>query len=464
MRATRGKAETVLDDAEVAGLRGRISGDVIAAGEDRYDDARTVWNGLIDRQPALVVKVSGIGDVVDALAFAREHALRVTVRGGGHNVAGTAVGEAALVVDVSGLKEIEVDAAARTARVGSGLTLGELDAATQAHGLAAPLGVVSKTGIAGLTLGGGIGWLRRRHGLASDNLVSVELVTAAGDVVSASEHENRDLFWALRGGGGGLGVATAFEYRLHPVGPGVVLCFVLYPLARTEEVLRAVDGQLDGDEAMSPVGVLGHVPAVDDFPEHLHGEPFVAILAVHPEGGAEGEAAVARLRSLGEPLADLSGSMTYVEAQRALDGDYPDGGRYYWKSIALDALDAEAVEVLSRRAAAAPSGHSTIDVWFHGGAMSRVRAEDTAFGPRPRYLIGVEANWESGDDDVNIVWARETVAELAPFSGGGSYLNFPGFFEEGAELVRSSLGEGNYARLEELRRRFDPDDLLVRPE
>jgi FAD/FMN-containing dehydrogenase len=455
----------VLEDAALGQLRERVSGHVVAADDDGYDAARAVWNGLIDRRPAAVIRVADERDVVEALAFAREHGLHVTVRGGGHNVAGTAVGEGALVVDMSGLKGVDVDPSARTARAGAGLTLGELDAATQVHGLAAPLGVVSQTGIAGLTLGGGIGWLRRKHGLSSDNLVSLEVVTAGGDVVRASADENRDLFWALRGSGAGLGVVTSFVYRLYPVGPEVMVCFVLYPAARAAEVLRFADEHVvrSGDD-LSPLGVLGHVPPVDDFPEETHGLPYVAILAVHPGPVEEGARMLAPLRELGGAIADLSGPMPYVEAQKLLDADYPDGGRYYWKSIALEDLADGAIETLIRHAAAAPSYHSTIDVWFHGGALSRVGADETAFGPRPPYLVGVESNWESGDDAAKVDWARAVVADLGRFSGGGSYLNFPGFFEEGAELVRSSLGEENYARLEEIKQRFDPDNLLVRPE
>ena len=462
-----------LDEGALNALRQRVGGEVVRPGDHAYDGARRVWNGLIDRRPALVIRVADAGDVVEALAFAREHGLGVTVRGGGHNVAGTAVGDGGLVIDVSGLNHIEVDAEARTARVGAGCTLGELDAATQAFGLATPLGVVSETGIAGLTLGGGIGWLRRKHGLSSDNVLSFELVTAAGDLVTASETENADLFWALRGGGGGLGVITSFEYRLHPVGPEVMVCFVLYPAARTAEVLRFVGEHLAaaGDD-LSPLGVLGRVPDADLFPEDTHGLPYVAILAVHPGTVEEGAAAVAPLRALGEPIADLSGPMPYVDAQKLLDEDYPDGGSYYWKSIALDALDAEAIAVLAAHADAAPSGHSTIDVWFHGGAMDGVGAEETAFGPRPRYLIGVEANWEpredetegETDDEANIGWARETVNALGRFSSGGSYLNFPGFFEEGDALLRSSHGDRNYERLQEIRRRHDPANLFARPE
>ena len=453
------------DGAAFDRLRSRFRGELMRPGDDGYDDARHVWNGLIDRSPALVARVAGVDDVAEALGLAREERLGVSIRGGGHNVAGTAVREGGVVVDLSGLKEIAVDVGARTVRAGAGCTLGELDAATQAFGLATPLGVVSETGIAGLTLGGGIGWLRRKHGLSSDNLVSLDVVTAAGEVVTASENENADLFWAFRGGGGGFGVVTSFEYRLHPVGPEVMACFVLYPAARTVDVLRFTDEHMTatGDE-LSPLGVLGVVPPADVFPVETHGLPYAAILALHPGSIDDGTAALAPLRELGEPLADLSGPMPYIEVQKLLDEDYPDGGRYYWKSIALDTLGANAIEVLSARAVAAPSQHSTIDVWFHGGAMSRVGAHETAFGPRPRYLIGVEANWEEGDDAANIAWARDTIADLAPLSSGASYLNFPGFFEEGDELMRSAHGERNYERLLEIRRRYDPTGAFARPE
>jgi FAD/FMN-containing dehydrogenase len=364
--------------------------------------------------------VAATDDVIEALAFARDHGLPVSVRGGGHNVAGTAVREAGLVLDMAQLKEIDVDVEARVVRAGAGATLGELDAATQEFGLATPLGVVSETGIAGLTLGGGIGWLRRKHGLSSDNLVSLEVVTADGDVLVASETDNPELYWALRGGGG-VGVVTSFEYRLHPVGPEVMVAFVLYAAARSGEILRFVDEYTSsvGDD-VSPLAFLGHVPTADVFPDSAHGQPFVGVVALHPGSVEDGAAALGPLRGLGDPIAGLSGPMPYVEAQRLLDEDYPNGWRYYWKSVALDELGPEAIELLSVHAAAAPSHHSTIDVWYHGGAMDRIEPEATAFGPRPRYLVGVEANWEEGDDEANIEGARATVADLARFLIGGS--------------------------------------------
>lgn len=361
------------------------------------------------------------------------------------------------------MKEVSVDPVARTAKAGAGVTLGELDAATQEHGLATSLGIVSQTGIAGLTLAGGMGWLRRKHGLASDNLVSLELVTADGRVLSASGAENPDLFWGLRGGGAGLGVVTSFEYRLHDVGPDVMLAFVLYPGARAAEILRFFDRFMtDAPDEISPIAVLGHVPHADDFPAEAHGAPYVALAAPYIGDVEEGERVLAPLRELGDPIADLSGRISYLEAQSLLDADYPDGWFYYWKSTELERLDDDAIAVLVARAENPPSHHSTIDVWYHGGAMGRVGPEETAFGPRPTYLIGVESNWEERDAaDDNVAWARDTVAALAPYSTGGAYLNFPGLFEEGDELLRRSYGDRNFERLVGLRREYDPEGLFT---
>jgi FAD/FMN-containing dehydrogenase len=450
-------------DLDVLGAR--IDGDVLAVGDAGYDGARALWNGMIDRRPALVVQPAGSGDVAEAIRFAREHGLTVTARGGGHGVAGNALTDGGLVVDLRRLNGIEVDLAARTVRAGGGVTLGELDAATQEHGLATPLGVVTKTGIAGLTLSGGIGWLRRKHGLACDNLVSLEVVTANGSVVTASEDENPELFWALRGGGGSFGVVTSFEYRLHPVGPEVALAFVLYPGERGPEVLRAIDEYTrDAPEEVSPLAFLGRVPHADAFPAEAHGLPYVAVAAVHPGDPREGERVLAPLRSLGDPIADLSDTMVFTEAQGMLDEDYPDGWRYYWKSVDLDELRDDVLARITAHAASMPSHHSTVDVWFHGGAMTRVEPEATAFGRRAEYLIGIEANWEPGHpDDENVAWAREAVDDLRRFSDGGSYLNFPGFFEEGDDLLRASYGERNYERLVALKTELDSENVLGGP-
>ena len=444
-------------------LRARFRGDVLVPGNGGYDQARALWNGVVDRRPAVIARAAGAEDVSAAVRFAREHGLQVTARGGGHGVAGNALTDGGLVVDFSLMRGVQVDPEARTARAEAGVTLGELDRATQEHGLATPLGVVSQTGIAGLTLSGGIGWLRRKHGLAADNLVSLEVVTADGSSVRTSESENPELFWALRGGGGSFGLVTSFEYRLHPLGPEVLLAFVLYPGERAIEVLRAVDAYMaSAPDEVAPLAFMGRVPHAEPFPVEAHGEPYVAVAAVYADEPASGERVLAPLRALGDPIVDLSGVMPYVEAQSLLDEDYPDGWRYYWKSANLDELGDGVLESLTRSAEAAPSHHSTIDVWFHGGALDRVDPSATAFGARPAYLVGVEANWEPGQpDDESIAWARQAIADLEPFSSGGGYLNFPGNFEEGETLLRASYGARNFERLQALKNELDPDNLFA---
>ncbi len=439
-----------------------FAGDVFERGSNDYERARSLWNGMIETRPAVIARPAGTDDVALALRVASERGLTVTVRGGGHGVAGNALSDAGLVVDLSAMKTIEVDSDARVARAGGGITLGELDRATQEFGLATPLGVVTKTGIAGLTLSGGIGWLRRKHGLAADNLLSLEVVTANGEVATASESENQDLFWALRGGGGSFGVVTSFEFRLHPVGPEVFFAFVLYPGERAHDVFRAVDDYMRvAPDEVSPIAFLGRVPHAEPFPADSHGRPYVAVAAMYVGEPEDGSRALEPLRGIGAAIVDLSGLLPYTEAQGILDEDYPDGRRYYWKSVDLEELSEGVLDALAVAADGAPSHHSTIDVWFHGGAMARVPADATAFGARPGYLVGVEANWdEAEDDEANVAWARATVDSLRSYSSGGAYLNFPGFFEEGEELLRASYGEGNYTRLQAVKQEVDPDGLF----
>ncbi|MGE5689565.1 MAG: FAD-binding oxidoreductase [Pseudomonadota bacterium] len=450
--------ELALDDVRVSRLASRLTGRVVRAGDPTADAVRRVWNGMIDRTPALVVQCAGVADVVETVRFAGEHELPVAVRGGGHGVAGHAVADGALVVDLGAMRSVEVDPDRRRVRADGGCRLEDVDRATQAHGLATPLGVVSQTGIAGLTLSGGMGWLRRAHGLSCDNLVAADVVTADGTVVRASEDDNPDLLWALRGGGGNFGVVTAFEYRLHPVGPDVAVTFVLYPGEHAVELMDAVGAWLaEAPEAVSPLCVLGRVPHADAFPPELHGRPYLAVVGLHPGDPADGEAVQRPLRELGTPLVDLSATMPYTQAQTLLDEDYPDGGRYYWKSLELPELRPDVARRLVEHAAAAPSDHSTIDVWYGGGAMARVAPDATAFGSRPPILLGYEANFDdAADAAANVGWARGSVAELQPFSSGGAYLNFPGFFEEGDALLRASFGDANYERLVGLKSRYDP--------
>jgi FAD/FMN-containing dehydrogenase len=453
---------TGTEESVVADLRARMRGELIRPGDEGYDEARKVWNGMIDRKPALIGRCASVTDVIASVNFARENGVLLAVRGGGHNVAGTALADGGMVIDLSPMKNIHVNPERRTVRAEGGVTIGELDAETQKFGLATPMGVVSETGIAGLTLGGGLGWLRRKYGLSSDNLVSVDVVTASGRSLTASETENPELFWGIRGGGGNFGVVTSFEYRLYPVGPEVMCAFVLYPGARAKEVMRFTEEYMaQAPDEVSPLVFLGRVPHDALFPEEWHGEQYAALLAMHPGEVEEGERVLQPLRELGQPIADLSGVMPYVEVQKILDEDYPEGWRYYWKSVNVSRLDDEVIEHLVAHAEAAPSPHSTIDVWYQGGAMSRVEAGETAFGDRGApYLLGVEGNWEEPhEDEANVAWARECVADMRQFSDGGMYLNFPGFLEGGQEMIRDAYGE-NYERLVALKNEFDPTNLF----
>jgi FAD/FMN-containing dehydrogenase len=307
-----------------------------------------------------------------------------------------------------------------------------------------------------------MGWLRRKYGLSCDNLVSAQIVTADGSLLTASDEENPDLFWAIRGGGGNFGVVTSFEYRLHPVGPDVFVCFVLYPAELAREVLPFTERYLSevADE-LAPLGILGHVPRAAGFPPEAHGDLYVALLAAYPGDAAEGERVVQPLRELGEPIVDLSGPMHWTEAQAMLDEDYPDGWRYYWKSVNLPELSDEVIQRLVEHAAAAPSSHSTVDVWYQGGALARIDEQATAFANRGEpYLLGIEGNWEAESaSEENLAWVREMYVDMRSLSRGGVYLNFPGFIEEGEQLLREGYG-ANHERLQQLKAKYDPTNLF----
>ncbi|RPJ71148.1 MAG: FAD-binding oxidoreductase, partial [Desulfobacteraceae bacterium] len=328
---------------------------------------------------------------------------------------------------------------------------------------AAPLGVVSATGVAGLTLHGGVGWLLRKHGLSIDNLAAVEIVTADGRLRRADPIENADLFWAVRGGGGNFGVVTSFEFKLHPVGPDVWLAAPIYPLARAGEVMAAFRDYMEAapDELMG-LGVFWSAPEVPQVPQNQHGAPVVILLGCYTGPYEKGEKILAPLRRIGTPIADLGGPMRFVDVQTFLDADYPDGKFYYWKSIYLDRLDAEAIKALSDHTALRPSPLSSIDVWTLGRAMRRVKSTETAFHTRDApYMIGIEANWDAREEaEANINWARAVFEDLKKFSRGGNYLNFPGFFEEQESLLKGSYGE-NLKRLKSIKATYDPENLFL---
>ncbi len=453
-----------ITDEQTERLNEGFHGDLIRPGDDEYNDARGVWNGMIDRRPALIARCRGVADVVSAVDFARENDIAVAVRGGGHNVAGTAVCDDGLVIDLTEMRSVRVDPDARTAWVQAGATWADVDHETQAFGLATPGGLVSETGVAGLTLGGGLGHLRCKYGLTCDNLVSVDLVTADGDYLTATEDEREDLFWGLRGSGGTVGVVTGFEFVLHPVGPEVAMCLVFYPGDRTAECLRAYREYVaSAPDEVSTLTMSGVMPDEDLFTGDAVDDTKTAIVGCYAGPIEEGERALMPLRELGEPIADFSGTMPYVDLQRLFDEDYPDGMRYYWKSLYLDGLSASTVDRITYWADVAPSPLSTVDVWQLGGAIEQVDAEDSPFaGRHAPFLLGVEANWENpANDDANVEWVRDCLDDMRQFSDGSVYLNFPGFFEEGDDMMQTTFGPA-YERLVALQDEYDPANLFSR--
>lgn len=451
------------DEKSIQAFASQLQGRLIRPGDSQYDSARAVWNGMIDRCPALIARCLNNNDVIAALNFARDHHMLVAIRGGGHNVTGNAVCDHGLVIDLSEMKQIHVDPDARTVRAQGGVTWGELDHATQTFGLATPGGVVSDTGIAGLTLGGGFGWLRRKYGLSCDNVLALDVVTADGSLKKASATENPDLFWGLCGGGGNFGAVTAFEYRLHPVGPQVMTVLAFYDVQQAREALQFYrEYTATAPDEVSSFAILGTIPAAEMFPQHIHGKPFVLLAAMYAGTVEEGKKILQPLRDFATPLVDLSTVMPYVQAQTIFDEDYPAGiQRYYWKSLYLDSLENEVIEHLMTHAARRPSSLSTLDIWHLGGTIERVGDQANAFSARHApYMLGVEANWtDRARDEDNLAWARSCIASLQPFSNGREYLNFPGFLEQGEETLRKSFG-GTYPRLVALKNKYDPTNLF----
>ncbi len=451
---------TVLDQEAIDGLRASVGAQLILAGDPAYDQARRVWNGMIDRRPAMVVRCRGVADVQAAIRFAADHDLLVAVRGGGHNVAGYGTCDGGLVIDLSPMRSVRVDAAARTVRVAGGATLGDLDRESQVFGLAVPGGIVSTTGVAGLTLGGGQGWLRRTYGMTSDSLLSADVVTASGDVVTASETENADLFWALRGGGGNFGVVTSFEFRAYPVGPMIAFAGPGYPLESAAKVMAAMrDFAADAPDEVNVSSTWWTIPSIPAFPAELHGRAVIVVGATYAGDPDEGRQILEPLREIEQPLLDLSGTIPWVGLQTMFDPFFPAGElQYYWKSIYLAGLGDDAVQTVKEHVAGRPSAMSMAALWALGGAMDRVPADATAAGGRGApYLLEILANWaDPAQAEANIAWARGFFDAMAPFSTGKTNLNFPGTGNEPG-FVEAALGE-QWDRLREVKRTYDPDN------
>lgn len=439
----------------------RFGGQAVLPGDADYDRARSVWNGMIDRRPAVVARCATQRDVADAIAFARDEGLPLAVRGGGHNVAGHATCDGGVVVDLSPMRAVDVDPLSRVVLVDGGATWADVDQATQPHGLAVPGGEVSETGVAGLTLSGGVGMVRRKYGLSCDNLLAADVVLADGRFVRASFDENPDLFWALRGGGGNFGVVTRFTFQAHPVGPEFAKLGVLYPIDAAADVLRAWRAFTDvaPDEATTAVN-FWRIPAIPDFPTELHGKATVMIEGMYAGDVEEGLRLFRPLQGLGEPLIDLTGPMTYLESQTGFDAFVPAGLRYYWKALNLASLHDEVIAAVVDGARRVPEGRSLMVLRHLGGAIARVPANATAFGNRSApYNLSLDATWEDpAEDDVHVSWVRGFWNAMRAHASG-VYLNFPGFGEEGEALVRAGLGE-NYVRLQQVKRRYDPANVF----
>ncbi|MGD9573012.1 MAG: FAD-binding oxidoreductase [Thermoleophilia bacterium] len=446
-----------------AALADGLAGDLIAPGDDGYERARRVWNGMIDKRPALIARCAGPDDVALALRFAAGTRMPIAVRGGGHNVAGTASVDDGLVIDLSDMREVRIDPSGRTVHVGGGATWADVDRVTAPLGLATPGGVVSETGVAGLALSGGVSSQRRLHGMTIDNIVSAEMVLADGRRVRASATEHPDLFWAIRGGGGNFGVATSLELRLHPLGPEVFDVNAFYPLEDAHRVLSGWrDAVAGGPDEITSAAFIWTLPVVPDLPEHLRGVPYVGVTAMYAGPVGEGERVLDPLRRLATPLLDMSGPVSYLEKQRSLDAYFPAGLRYYWKALYLDGLPDEAVAQTVEWSDRRPSPRTLVVIRHCGGAMARVGAAATAFGDRSsEFMLSIDSTWDDPADDArNIAWTRDYWDAAHRFSQRGkTYFNFPGLLEEGESAVRASFG-GNHARLARIKAAYDPGNVF----
>ena len=462
MKATTVEGQGIdLPQDVITNWKARLRGPVLAPGDAGYEDSRTVWNAMIDRRPAMVVRCLGNADVIECVRFAREHELLLCIKCGGHNIAGLAVADGAIMLDLSLMRGVWVDPERRVAHAQAGCLLGEVDRETQVHGLATVLGFISLTGITGLTLGGGIGYLTRRWGWTADNVLAMDIVTAEGRLVRASDEENADLFWGLRGGGGNFGVVTGIDYQLHLVGPEIVGGAVAWPASEAPGVLelyRTLAAQAPPE--LTLVVFLRPAPPAPWLPKDWHGKPIVGFLACHTGNPDDGELAVAPIKSFGEPIGDVLTRRTYVQMQSLLDATQPKGRRYYWKSEYLPRIESALCEELIEHAARMQSPYSAVTLFQVEGALNTLDDGHSPVGNRDaRHLLIINASWDRPDDDAaNIEWARRAWSDMRRFSTGGTYVNFL-TEDEGAERTQAALGAA-LPRLAEIKARWDPHNVF----
>jgi hypothetical protein len=449
-----------LDRVALRELSASFRGELLGPGHRTYDEHRRVWNGSIDRRPALIARCAGVPDVVAAVRFARELGLPVAVRSGGHSFPGLSVCDDGVVIDLRPMSEVRVDPEARTVRAQAGVLLGELDRETQAFGLAVPAGIVTHTGLTGLTLGGGIGWLQRKHGLTIDQLLSVDLVTADGELVRASEGENAELFWGLRGGGGNFGIVTEFEFRLNPVGPMVLAGPIYWPMRESPRLLRFYrDWIAESPDELMTIVIHRKAPAVSFIPPEMQGEPVVSVVSCWCGSLEEGENVIAPLRKFSSPLLDLCEPKPFLEHQAMFDPSFPHGWWYYMRACDVAELSDEVIDIAAEHSSRIVSPLTAFPIWQMGGAVARVGEDETAFGGRAAgHTFNITSMTEGAEGfEAERDWARGFWSALGPHHTG-VYVNF--LMEEGEERVRQAYGVERYDRLAALKRRYDPENLF----
>jgi FAD binding domain/Berberine and berberine like len=452
---------TDLDSTAVDELRASFAGDLVGPADPAYDDRRAVWNGSIDRLPALIARCSGTADVIAVLRFAERTGVSLAVRGGGHSFPGQSVCDGGVVIDLGPMKGIRVDPDARTATAQGGVLLGELDRATQELGLVVPAGIVTHTGLAGLTLGGGIGWVMRKYGLTIDQLLAAEVVTASGEVVRASEDENPDLFWGIRGGGGNFGIVTEFEFRLNPLGPEVLAGPIFWPMTESPGVLRFYrDWIAEAPDELMTIIIHRKAPPLDFVPAELHGELVVAVVCCYAGPIEDGERVIKPLRDFGRPILDLCQPKPYLQHQAMFDPSYPHGRWYYMRSCDVAELSDDVIDTTVEHSMRIASPLTAFPIWQMGGAVARKEADDAAFNGRGTgHTFNITASTASSEGfDQEREWARGLWSALEPHHTDSVYVNF--LMDEGEERVREAYGAERYDRLKQLKRKYDPGNLF----
>ncbi|MCX6151792.1 MAG: FAD-binding oxidoreductase [Ignavibacteriales bacterium] len=459
-RKVQTKSGSILDEAKIEEFKSALRGQLIRPGDDSYNSTRKIWNAMIDKYPSLIVRSSGVSDIIHSVNFARNNNLIVAVRGGGHNIAGNAICDGGLVIDLSLMKSVRIDASSKTARVEAGATLGDFDHEAQLFGFATPLGINSTTGVAGLTLGGGFGWLSRKYGLSIDNLISVEVVTVSGKLIKASKSENSDLFWAIRGGGGNFGIVTSFEFQLHNVGPEVLAGLIIHPINAARDTLRFYrDFIKSTPDDFVCWFVLRKAPPLPFLAPEWHGKEILALAVCYSGKVEQGERIAKPLRSYGRPLADIIGPMQYKNWQTVLDPLLTPGMRNYWKSHDFLELSDGLIDTLIEYARKIPDPQTEIAMAQLGGKVSKIPIDATAYTHRDaQYIMNVHGRWEdSAKDEACIAWARGLYQAVTPYATGGVYVNF--LTQEEQDRVHNAYGS-NYNKLVEIKIKYDPNNFF----